>query len=323
MTDLAWIVIGFIVVSAVTAVVVLTVALRQAREATGVDVGEVEHLKAQITSLQRSQAQVIHTTKMASMNSMVAGVAHEINTPLGFVTSNAEVVRDLVREFRDSFTKFDAVLMATLGERSDALSAARKELEPVLLTDAAELLEDSDEGLKQIAHIVSSLRSFSRVDRDGMDMFDLNEGIQSTLTICKHLFKKGIHVATELGELPPVKCMPAQINQVLLNLVTNAVQAMEGEGRLLIASARRGNRVDISVADNGPGIDAEVLPKIFDPFFTTKDVGEGTGLGLSISYKIVKGHGGRIVAKQRAGGGMQFIVSLPIVAPGQSAIKSA
>ena len=276
-------------------------------------------LEEEVRKRDASQAQVIHTTKLASLGQMVAGVAHEINTPLGFVKSNVEVVSDLLSEYEQAVTNVmtgvDFLLNADQANTAQAkqlVAKARGQLaQATTLNEARELLVDSVDGLKQMSALVVNLKGFARVDRDGMDSIDLNDSIKSALTIAGHQLRDRIKVETRLGEVPPVKCMPSQINQVFLNLITNAAQAMGEQGRLLIATVARGETVECSFEDNGAGIPAAVLPKIFDPFFTTKKVGEGTGLGLSIVHKIVQGHGGTIRVTSEVGKGTRFVVALP------------
>ena len=277
-------------------------------------------LEVESKKREASQAQVIHTTKLASLGQMVAGVAHEINTPLGFVKSNVEVVADLLAEYEQAVTNVmtgvDFLLNAdaNIAERAKALVIrARGQLAQATgLNEARELLTDSVDGLKQMSSLVLNLKGFARVDRDGMDSIDLNDSIRSSLTIASHELRDRITVETEFGQLPRVKCMPSQINQVFLNLITNAAQAMGEEGLLRIRSVAKKDSVEVSVSDNGSGIAENVLPNIFDPFFTTKKVGEGTGLGLSIVHKIVQGHGGAIRVNSVVGKGTTFFVELPI-----------
>ncbi|HWT16030.1 MAG TPA: ATP-binding protein [Patescibacteria group bacterium] len=282
--------------------------------------GSLSHNEEEAKKREASQAQVIHTTKLASLGQMVAGVAHEINTPLGFVKSNVEVVSDLLSEYEAAVTKVmtgvDLLLTldASMVDRAKAaIQKARIELaKATTLNEARELLEDSATGLKQMSGLVLNLKGFARVDRDGMDTIDLNDSIRSALTIAGHQLRDRITVVEELGEIPKVKCMPSQINQVFLNMITNASQAMDDEGTLTIRSVAKPNFVEVSFEDTGSGIPDDVLPKIFDPFFTTKPVGEGTGLGLSIVHKIIQGHGGAIRVKSQVGKGTTFFVELPL-----------
>jgi len=283
----------------------------------------VIELSADLEKMQSTQSQVIHTTKLASLGQMIAGVAHEMNTPIGFVKSNVEVVRELMNEHRVLVGKcvqgFDMMLAADLA-RPESAAAIRRTLSKVRnalandarLPDADELLKDSVDGLVQIANLVKNLKGFARVDSDGMDLLDLNECVESALTIAAHQLRDRIDVVKELGNLPKIHGIASQINQVLLNLITNAGQAMEDGGKLSLISRRAGDMVEVEVSDTGKGIPDKILPKIFDPFFTTKPVGEGTGLGLSIVHKIVQGHGGTIKVRTTPEKGSSFTISFPV-----------
>ena len=174
-------------------------------------------------------------------------------------------------------------------------------------------MKDGLYGIGQIAELVTNLKNFARLDRSKIAEFDLNEGIASALTIAKNQLKKRT-VRQVLGQIPRVPCAPSQMNQVFLNLLTNAAQATPEEGGVITVRTFQPDpgRVAIEIADNGHGIPEDVLPKIFDPFFTTKEVGKGTGLGLSITYKIVESHGGRIDVASKVGTGTKFTVTLPV-----------
>ena len=177
------------------------------------------------------------------------------------------------------------------------------------------LVEDGVHGTTQMSEIVGNLKDFSRLDRSKVTQFNLNEGITSTLALAKHQLKT-VSVEKHLGDIPFVNCTPSQINQVFLNLITNAAQALKrGRGNITITTRKQGEGVAVDIEDDGTGIPEEVLPKIFDPFFSTKDIGKGTGLGLSISYKIIQQHGGRIDVESAAGQGTRFTVYLPTKSP--------
>jgi len=180
-----------------------------------------------------------------------------------------------------------------------------------MLTEAKELLADSADGITQLASLVQNLKGFARVDRDGMDLMDVNEGVESALMIAAHQLRDRINVVRKLDSVPRVRGMPSQLNQVFLNLITNAAQAMPEEGTLTVATRATDGNVEIAFSDTGCGIPDDVLPKIFDPFFTTKAPGEGTGLGLSIVHKIVKSHGGSIKVRTTPNRGSEFTVMLP------------
>ena len=288
-------------------------------------------LETEMSKQQASQAQVIHTTKLASLGQMVAGVAHEINTPLGFVKSNLEVIGDLLSEYDQQMTRLltgvDAMLYtdaATLAQAQAALAKAKAEIQAnTAFADAKDLLTDSQDGIKTISNLVLNLKGFARVDRDGMDMTDLNDSVRSALTVASHQLRDRIRVEQHLGALPKVRCMPSQINQVFLNLITNAAQAMGESGTLTVTSRANGGNVEVAIADTGSGIPDDVLPKIFDPFFTTKSLGEGTGLGLAIVHKIIKSHGGAIHVKTGVGQGTTFTISLPIESRAQAGAAKA
>ena len=297
--------------------------LRQERARRAESEARIPELEDQLGKMQQSQAQVIHTTKLASLGQMIAGVAHEMNTPIGFVKSNVEVVRELMGEYRELLVKVDkgfAMLLAADLSRPGAAEAVRKGIDKLRgalasderLRDSDELLKDSVDGLVQIANLVKNLKGFARVDQDGMDLMDVNESVESALVIAAHQLRDRIEVKRELTPVPRIRGVASQINQVLLNLITNAAQAMGDAGTLSVASRRSGDQIEIDITDSGPGIPDDVLPKIFDPFFTTKPVGEGTGLGLSIVHKIVQSHGGAIKVRTAAGKGTTFTVSFPI-----------
>jgi signal transduction histidine kinase len=301
----------------------LGIALWRERARRLASAAHAQELESQLGKMQQSQAQVIHTTKLASLGQMIAGVAHEMNTPIGFVKSNVEVVRELMGEYRELLAKVDkgfGMLLAADLARPGAVEAVRKGMEKLRgalasderLKDSDELLKDSVDGLVQIANLVKNLKGFARVDQDGMDLMDVNESVESALVIAAHQLRDRIEVRRELGTIPRIRGVASQINQVLLNLITNAAQAMGDAGTLSVASRRSGDQIEVDVTDSGPGIPDDVLPKIFDPFFTTKPVGEGTGLGLSIVHKIVQSHGGAIKVRTAAGKGTTFTVSFPI-----------
>lgn len=272
--------------------------------------------------LKASQAQLVQSEKMASLGQMVAGVAHEINTPLGYVKSNMEIARDAYQKMDALSNAYDMLFgmiqspetdEAVLGEHLAELQNMRAELAEVFPRESMEgLFDDSLYGLQQISEIVVSLKDFSRLDRAPVDDVDLNQCIDAALRIGHNVIKHKAEVVREFGELPRVSCSPSQINQVFLNLLTNAAQAMEGYGRIKIRTFADERFIHAIVQDNGKGIPPESLKKIYDPFFTTKPVGQGTGLGLSIVFGIIKDHKGHIQVKSEVGKGTAFCVSLPI-----------
>jgi len=294
-------------------------------------VERTRELSEALKQLKESEAQLIQSEKMSSLGQMVAGVVHEINTPLAYVKNSlgsvAGRLQDLARLAAETEKLLDLLRSGAanpqelaeqfgLTERLIAQLRAHHALEEL---DA--LAKDGLHGIGQISEIVGNLRNFSRLDRSKVASFNLNEGLDSTLAIARHELKHHT-VKKNYGDIPPITCSPSQINQVFLNLVNNAAQALgPGPGEIRITTRREGaGHVAVEVADNGKGIPPEVLPKIFDPFFTTKEVGKGTGLGLSIVYKIVEQHGGSISVDSSVGVGTRFTVVLPLQPPTSAAV---
>lgn len=281
-------------------------------------------LRQALVDLKESQAQLLQSEKMASLGQMVAGVAHELNTPLGYVKNNVQLLRELSEplfELASAQARLGECLNdpacdeAALSQALEDAEQARQQAAPEMLADdLGQLYGDTLYGLEQIAELVVGLKNFARLDRALSEEVDLNECIRSALLIARNNIKDKAEVHQQLGELPRIACAPSQINQVLLNLLTNAAQAIDGMGRIQIRSWADAQGIHVSLQDNGRGMPPEVMAKIFDPFFTTKPVGQGTGLGLSISYKIIQDHGGKIRVASEPGRGTRFLVSLPLPA---------
>lgn len=286
-------------------------------------------LSAAMQHLKESESQLIQSEKMSSLGQMVAGVAHEINTPLAYVKNSLGTVADKLPELKsvlDNCEKLLALLQAGndasgLSKQFALVSQQIAQLKQQGVVDElAGLVKDGLYGTGQMAEIVGNLKDFSRLDRSKVTSFNLNEGLQSTLLLAKHLLK-AVTINKNLGDVKPIVCSPSQINQVFLNLITNAAQAMgERPGTITLTTRVEGDGVAVDVADDGNGIAPEVLPKIFDPFFSTKEIGKGTGLGLSISYKIVQQHGGRINVESKVGSGTRFTVWLPFKPPADAGL---
>jgi len=311
-------------------------ALRVANENLEHRVEErTRELSEALKHLKESETLLVQTEKMSSLGQMVAGIAHEINTPLAYVKSSLDALRErlpvtegVVLECQKLLSmlekgdvpdeelsgQFARVAMLTTQFQADEAAAHTKAV-----------AEDALHGIDQISEIILSLKNFSRLDRSKVSRFNLNEGLESTLVIARNLVKhKTVH--KKFAEIPLIECAPSQINQVFLNLITNAAQATDDQtGELTLATdVAGGGMVRVDISDNGHGIPQNIMSKIFDPFFTTKEVGQGTGLGLSIAYKIVQEHGGRIEVKSKVGMGTTFSVFLPVKATvGQSPASAA
>ena len=291
-------------------------------------------LSEALKHLKESELLLVQTEKMSSLGQMVAGIAHEINTPLAYVKSSLSTLQQRLPAMQGVVLEcLRLIQMLERGDAPDDALTAQFNRVTALVAEfhaaegAAELQTvntDALHGIEQISEIILNLKNFSRLDRSKVSRFDLNEGLESTLVIARNLVKHKT-VKRDLGQIPLIECSPSQVNQVFLNLITNAAQATRDDQSGVIAvrsSVAPNGYVRVDISDNGHGIPDSVLPKIFDPFFTTKDVGQGTGLGLSIAYKIVQEHAGRIEVRSKVGQGTTFSVLLPVKAAQPQALAA-
>ncbi|MFM9880589.1 MAG: ATP-binding protein [Burkholderiaceae bacterium] len=271
--------------------------------------------------LKESESALIQSEKMSSLGQMIAGVAHEINTPLAYVRNGLQVLDEQLPANASLAVQTRSLLDLLAAGDADEAQVSAQYAKVAALCSAAEqgystqelagVVKDGIHGIEQISEIVTNLKNFSRLDRSKVALFDLNEGLESTLVIARNLIKSKI-IKRNFSPQACITGSPSQINQVFLNLISNAAQATGPDGVITLSTRIKGGNAIVQVADNGSGIAPEVLPKIFDPFFTTKKVGEGTGLGLSIAYKIISAHGGRIEATSEVGRGTCFTITLPV-----------
>ncbi|MFZ2853620.1 MAG: ATP-binding protein [Rhodocyclaceae bacterium] len=286
--------------------------------------GEKAQQQALIKRLEAADHQLRQAEKMASIGQLAAGVAHEINNPIGFVNSNLNVLRGYVDELLGLLAVYERHQGLLPGEVRRTLEQHKAEVDLAYLrADIPQLLSESAEGLQRVKRIVDDLKDFSRIDQAEWQLANLERGLESTLRVVWHEIKYKAEVVKEFGGIPEIECLAGQLNQVFANLLVNAAQSMEGPGRITLRTGTDGADVWVEVADTGKGISPEHLPRIFDPFFTTKPVGEGTGLGLSLSFGIVKKHGGRIEVSSEAGRGTTFRVILPMQAPTRSGVAAS
>jgi signal transduction histidine kinase len=272
-------------------------------------------LNETMNNLKEAQSQLIQSEKMASLGQLTAGVAHEINNPINFVSANIKPLKDDLA---------DLIKCINIYKQTVKDKGLEKEFEEVqkfnektdidfVLTEVNDLLKGIEEGASRTSEIVKGLRNFSRLDQHVVKKADLNEGIESTLTLLHSTYRDKIEIIKDFGTLPEIDCFPGQMNQVFMNLLSNAIQAMNGPGKIFITTSANENNVRISIKDTGPGMTEEIKSKIFDPFFTTKEVGKGTGLGLSISYGIIEKHNGKMEVLSQPGEGAEFIITLPLL----------
>jgi signal transduction histidine kinase len=287
-------------------------------------------LENTLHDLRESQVQLVQAEKMSSLGQLVAGISHEINTPLLYLANNAILIRErldgtrqFVRQVDEAFsvkpedgqTRTDH--QARFVDRLKQLKLSLRDQDIAEgLDEACDLVRDSIEGLDELTTMAQSLKDFSRLDRAPTARFDVNSGLEKTLTIAKNIIKHKAEVRKFFGEVPEITCSPSQINQVFLNIITNAAQAIETQGEIVITTKLEDDQhVAIRIADNGCGIPEQNLTKIRDPFFTTKDVGTGTGLGLSIVDEIIRSHHGELRIESEVGKGSIFTIVLPIAQP--------
>lgn len=264
--------------------------------------------------LKATQSQILQSEKMAAIGQLAAGVAHEINNPIGFVTSNVRTLGRYVEKLTGHIEKQEEIISEFAAEQAgEIITQLRKKSKlDVILEDLDDMQSESLDGLARVSKIVKNLKSFSRVDQAEFSKVDLNECFESTLNIVWNELKYTATVEKDLTPLPVVPCYPQELNQVFLNLLVNAGHAIGEKGVISIHSWQEEDLVCISVSDNGCGIPEENLERLFEPFFTTKEVGKGTGLGLSISYDIIQKHGGEIQVDSKVGQGTTFTIRLPL-----------
>jgi signal transduction histidine kinase len=276
-------------------------------------------LELAYSQLKSAQDQLLQSEKLASIGQLAAGVAHEINNPIGYVHSNLGTLQEYVRNLFAMIDGYDRVIRTlTLTPEAQAeVDALRQRFDlEFMVQDLPQLLAESREGIERVKKIVQDLKDFSHAGGgEHWTLADLHKGLDSTLNIVRNELKYRAEVIKDYGELPLVECLPTQLNQVFMNLLVNAGQALPDRGTITLRTGRNESQVWIEVSDSGLGMPPETVQKIFDPFFTTKPVGQGTGLGLSVSYAIVKKHNGRIEVESTPGQGSTFRIVLPISQP--------
>jgi len=265
-----------------------------------------------IRKLEEAHNQLLQSEKMASIGQLAAGVAHEINNPVGFVNSNLGTLQRYAEDMLRLLAAYEALEGSLADDARQDIERLKKEIDAgYLREDIGNLMAESLDGLQRVKRIVQDLKDFSHVDRAERERASLEKGLESTLNVVWNEIKYKAEVVKEYGDVPPIDCFPSQLNQVFMNLLINAAHAIETKGRITLRTGHDGENVWVEVEDTGKGIKPEHLARIFEPFFTTKPVGKGTGLGLSLSYGIVHKHGGHIDVTSELGKGTVFRVVLP------------
>ena len=308
----------------------LTRALQEQLEAQKRTEESLQKEKAEqqvlIGRLEEAHNQLLQSEKMASIGQLAAGVAHEINNPIGYVNSNLGSLQLYVKSLLHLLANYEQFEKELPPESQKALLACKQEIDlDYLRTDISDLLFESLGGLQRVKRIVQDLKDFSHISDSEMQWANLEEGLESTLNVVWNELKYKVEVVKDYGKIPEVECIPSQINQVFMNLLVNAGQAIPERGVITLRTRQEGDKVWIEISDTGAGIPQEIIKRIFDPFFTTKPVGSGTGLGLSITHGILRKHNGLIDVQSEQGKGTTFRITLPIhhVPGGESALPDA
>ncbi|RQS71235.1 histidine kinase [Burkholderia sp. Bp8963] len=274
---------------------------------------EKDEQRRLLHELEATHVQLLQSEKLASIGQLAAGVAHEINNPIGFVSANLNMLKTWVRNLLDVVAAHEAVVAQLDADARGTLAAARKDADlDYIRGEIATLIDESIDGTMRVRRIVQDLRDFSRPGSDEWSVVDLRAGLESTLNVVHNELKYKADIVREYGDVPPVECLPSQLNQVFMNLLVNAAQAIPEHGIITLRTSHDGDTVSIAISDTGRGMPPDIVRRIFDPFFTTKPVGQGTGLGLSVSHGIVERHRGVIDVASEPGRGTTFTIRLPV-----------
>jgi signal transduction histidine kinase len=272
-------------------------------------------LVATLRRLEETQGQLLQAEKMAAIGQLAAGVAHEINNPIGFVTSNLGSLTNYLTQLFELVACYEKVGVALPAAQQKFVKEARARCEvDYLREDAPQLLAETRDGLARVKRIVDNLREYSHVGEAQWAPADLNQVLESALNVVRNELRYKAELVKELTPLPPLRCIVAQLSQVLVNLLVNAAQSIQDKGTITLRTRFSGGSISVEIGDTGCGMTEETRKRIFEPFFTTKPVGKGTGLGLSISWEIIKRHHGDIEVTSAPGKGTTFRITLPVEA---------
>ncbi len=273
-----------------------------------------EELRATLANLKHSQSQLLQAEKMASLGQLVAGIAHEINNPVNFIGAGVDSLSTNLGEIRQVLDIYHKISPSNVAGKLMEIEELKEKVEyNEAISEITRLIKSIKNGTKRTTDIVKGLRTFSRMDEDIIKTADLHEGLGTTLILLHNRYKNRIEIIRNYGIIPQIECFPSQLNQVFMNVLSNAIDAIEGKGIVTISTSIKNENIQISIKDTGRGIPENLRERIFEPFFTTKEVGQGTGLGLSISHGIIEKHKGIIDFKSEVGKGSEFIISLPMM----------
>lgn len=270
-------------------------------------------LNSAYEELKDAQSLLVHNEKMRSLGELVAGVAHELNNPINFIYGNMVHLKEYTNNLVEIISKYESLKGEGEEEKYKEINAYKEEVDyEFLQEDISDLIQSCTDGAERSKQIILQLKDFSRLDQSEIKSINLNESIDSTLNILNSKYKNKVNIVREYGDIPMFDCFAGQMNQVFMNILDNAAQAVEGTGDVIIRTKTADNNMIIEFEDTGDGMEEDVMEKIFDPFFTTKEVGAGSGMGLSITYKIIKSHNGTINVESELGKGTKFTVKIPL-----------
>jgi two-component system NtrC family sensor kinase len=276
--------------------------------------GALLQLEKAHAELKSTQAQLLQSEKMRVLGQMVAGVAHEINNPLGFARNNFIFLREKIPVLQALYSRYARLKSNAVPDQLQTIEQAEQQAGiNYLWDDLKDAIQEGLEGINRIREIVLSLRNFSRLDEAEVKEADLNEGLRSTIQLLKPMCKDLIQIEESYGVIPKIICRPGELNQAFLNLLTNSIQAIKGPGRIVVNTSSGDGFIRVRIADSGKGMDEETLSKLGEPFFTTKPVGTGVGLGLAVSFGIIQRHKGKIQIESKPGAGTVVVIELPII----------
>ncbi len=271
-----------------------------------------DSLEEALQKLKAAQAQLIQSEKMSSLGQLTAGIAHEINNPVNFISANIDSLKENIGDILVVLKEYDSLNHTNYEEKLEEIQQLKENHQfDLAIAELEQLIQGIQEGTNRTTQIIQGLRTFSRLDEDVLKLTNIHENLDATLTLLQNRYKDRVEIIKDYGEIPPLEAYPGKLNQVFMNLLANAIEAIEGEGRIWIKTQTLGDQVLISIQDTGSGIPPEVRERIFEPFFTTKDVGKGVGLGLSIVHSIIEKHQGEIEVESEVGEGTTFKIILP------------